>query len=145
MILFKGLSIIVYASSDHQRLLDFLTSINVITNTIILPLLPNRELIIHHMKATNIWWEGVIRVSSDPKLWGPCVWGMLYNLAYMKPPNCLFTSMILKFQYLVPCGKCNKHFKEILLRVPYLKNRSPIAQVDLLRELVDYKKRAQIS
>lgn len=69
-------------------------------------------------------YEGKVVVDSmslNPELWGPHAWNMLHGLPFLFPS--LFygnraRQFLRVFADLVPCGMCEKHFKQFMQDVP---------------------------
>jgi hypothetical protein len=141
MIIYNGISVLLYGTDSYHHIIDLLIIINMITNVSILPILPTKHILINYMKTHKLWLHNAPDLIQDPKLWGPLIWGLLYHLAYMEPSCRLFAAFILKFYHVIPCGSCKDHFREILHHLPELYHRPPVEQVDLLRQLVEYKKK----
>lgn len=67
----------------------------------------------------------------DSKLWGPCTWYVIHEIAFSLPQNNIKLSIntsknLLTFykgiQQLIPCPACKTHYKTILSKHPVDKN-----------------------
>ena len=132
----KGICILVKTSNNDANLRAFLKMVNMIKGFKMVPETGSRPSIIHQMKANGTWWEPNRMTTQSPRLWGPRVWAVLYNLAYESPVGSIYTRMILTFQQVIPCGYCKQHFHDIMRDLHHLQRSTPLEQVRLLRYLV---------
>lgn len=65
----------------------------------------------------------------DPLIWGPKFWALLH-IILVKPEasQLVYKRFFTYLQYLLPCGKCRKHYRHHIRNLPFPENQSQNAK-----------------
>ena len=85
----------------------------------------NRHLLTQFLRPRAKLWFGASDAVGEPRRWGPIVWRMIHALKHIHQPHrhkhfVLFLELLAD---LLPCPKCRKSFRRILVKARGLAKR----------------------